>query len=305
MFRFAVRRLAEVVVVTLGAVTLVFFVLRTVGDPARLLLAPEASAQDLQRLRTLLGLNEPLAWQYVHFLRDLVTGHLGNSFRSYQPVVSLVLERVPATALLAAATLAIAVPVGLALGVVGGVRPNSVIDQIASVLAVAGRSMPSFWLGIVLIIVFAVHWNWLPPSGYGDVKSVVLPSVTLAMILIASISRLTRAHMIEALATDYVRTARAKGASECRVIVRHGLRNVLIPVVTLMGLQIGRLLGGAIIVETVFAWPGVGNLLVNAILNLDFPVVQATALLVTLAVVLANLGVDMVYALLDPRVRFE
>jgi len=214
MVRFVTRRVAEVVLVTLGAATLVFVVLRVVGDPARLLLAPEASAQDLVRLRALLGLDQPLVVQYVHFVGGILTGNLGTSFRNYQPVLPLLLERLPATAILAAVTLAIALPVGLGLGVIGGMWPGSWIDQITSVVAVAGRSLPSFWLGIVLIIVFAVRWNWLPPSGYGDVKSVVLPAVTLSMVLIASLFRLTRAHMVEVLGTDYVRTARAKGATE-------------------------------------------------------------------------------------------
>lgn len=305
MQRYVVRRTFELMLVALGVVTVVFFVLRAVGDPARLLVAPEGTREDLERLRQMLGLNRPLLVQYLDYVRGILTGDLGMSFRYGQPVLRLLLERIPATLLLSAVTLLIALPIGLGLGMLGGLKPNSFLDQFTTAVAVAGRSMPSFWLGLVLIIIFAVYLNLLPPSGYGDWKAVILPAVTLATWLIAGISRLTRAHMIEVLLTDYVRTARAKGASELRVVIGHGLRNVLIPVVTLMGLQIGRLLGGAIVVESVFAWPGIGRLLVEAIFEFDFPVVQATAMFVALAVVGANLVVDLTYALLDPRIRLS
>lgn len=303
MPRFVLRRTLELILVALGVVTVVFFVLRAVGDPARLLVAPEGTREDLERLRQILGLHRPLFIQYLDYVRGILTGNLGTSFRYGQPVLGLLLERIPATLFLSGVTLLIAIPLGLGLGMLGGLRPNSFLDQSVTAVAVAGRSMPSFWLGLVLIIVFAVSLNLLPPSGYGELKSVILPAVTLATWLIAGISRLTRAHMIEVLHTDYVRTARAKGASEARVVIGHGLRNVMIPVVTLMGLQIGRLLGGAIVVETVFAWPGVGRLLVEALFEFDFPVVQATAMFIALVVVVANLAVDMTYALLDPRIR--
>jgi peptide/nickel transport system permease protein len=303
--RFILRRVLELIVVALAVITVVFFVLRAVGDPARLLVAPEGTREDLKRVRQILGLHRPLVVQYLDYLGGVFTGNLGTSFRYGRPVWPLLLERLPATLLLSGATLLIAVPLGLGLGVLAGLRPNSFLDQVATAIAVAGRSMPSFWLGLVLIIFFAVYLNVLPPSGYGNLNSVILPAVTLAAWLVAGISRLTRAHMIEVLHADYVRTARAKGLSETRVVLRHGLRNVMIPVVTLMGLQVGRLLGGAIVVETVFAWPGVGRLLVEALFEFDFPVVQAAAMFIALTVVTANLVVDMTYAFLDPRIRAQ
>jgi peptide/nickel transport system permease protein len=305
MSRFLLRRSLEVILVALGAATVVFFVLRAVGDPARLLLAPEGTNDDLERLRAVLGLNRPLLIQYLDFLKGIATGNLGVSFRRSLPAVGLLMERLPATGVLAGATLLLAIPLGIGMGVLAGLRPNSTLDQGVSLLAISGRSMPSFWLGLILIIVFAVKLRLLPPSGYGDIQSVILPAVTLATWLIAGIARLTRAHMLEVLHTDYIRTARAKGLPDHRVVLHHGLRNVLIPVVTLLGLQVGRLLGGAVIVETVFAWPGVGRLLVESIFELDFPVVQATALFVTFVVVFTNLVVDVLYAVLDPRVRID
>jgi peptide/nickel transport system permease protein len=279
------------------------------------MLGSQATQEDLDRLRESLGLNEPLPVQYAHWMAHVVRGDLGRSIWMKRPVLPEVLGRLGATLLLTGTALLLSTVGGLALGVSSAAWPRSLLDRLSAVASLFGASMPSFWLGIVLMVVFALWLGWLPASGMfapyggggvGDLLShLILPAVTLAAASITIIARLTRSTMLEALGQDYVRTARAKGVAEGGVLLRHGLKNALIPIVTVVGVQAGYLLGGAVLTETVFAWPGVGTLMVQGILARDFPLVQGCVLVVALAFAVINLGVDLLYAWLDPRIRYE
>ena len=303
MGRFLVRRLLRTVVVVWGVVTVVFVVLRLSGDPISLLLPPEATREGVERVREKRGLNDPLPAQYLVYLRDAVRGDFGTSIRFRQDALAVVWYRVPTTIEIALAAFAVAAVVGLPIGVLSALRPNSLLDNLAVLLALVGQAVPTFFLGIVLILVFAVRFRWFPTSGLDSPSGLVLPAVTLGAFAMASITRLTRAAMLEVLSQDFVRTARAKGLREAVVVNRHALRNALVPVVTIMGLQFGALLGGSVVTETVFALPGMGRLIVQSIGNRDYPVVQAGVFLIAIAFVGVNLVVDLLYALLDPRIR--
>jgi len=314
--RYLVRRLLLLVPVLLGVSIIIFMVLHLApGDPAEIMLGSQATQEDLARLRADLGLTEPLYAQYVRWLGQVARGDLGRSIWMKRPVLSEVLGRFKATLLLTGAALALSTVGGLALGIASATRPNSLLDRLSAVASLFGASMPVFWLGIVLMVVFALWLGWLPASGMfspyggGDLRDLlahlVLPAVTLAAASVTIIARLTRSTMLETLAQDYIRTARAKGVVERAVVLRHGLKNALIPIVTVVGVQAGYLLGGAVLTETVFAWPGVGTLMVQGILARDFPLVQGCVLVVALSFVLINLAVDLLYAWLDPRIRYE
>jgi peptide/nickel transport system permease protein len=289
----------------LWLVTVVVFGLLhlTPGDPASLMLGEQATPEQIRDLRHALGLNEPLITQYARFLGQAVRGDFGTSIRAQRPALDVVLERLPATLLLAAGAFTFAVSLGMPIGVLSAVKRLSLWDHGSMALALMGQSMPVFWLGLMLIIVFSVHLRWLPVSGAGGPQHLVLPAVTLGTFLIGLIIRLTRSSMLDVLGQDYVRTARAKGLAERAVIVRHALRNALIPVVTLLGLQLGILLGGAVITETVFAWPGLGMVTVTAINQRDYPVVQCAVFISAVLVVSINWAVDVLYHFLDPRIR--
>jgi peptide/nickel transport system permease protein len=289
----------------LWLVTVVVFGLLhlTPGDPASLMLGEQATPEQIRDLRHALGLNEPLITQYARFLGQAVRGDFGTSIRAQRPALDVVLERLPATLLLAAGAFTFAVSLGMPIGVLSAVKRLSLWDHGSMALALMGQSMPVFWLGLMLIIVFSVHLRWLPVSGAGGPQHLVLPAVTLGTFLIGLIIRLTRSRMLDVLGQDYVRTARAKGLPERAVIVRHALRNALIPVVTLLGLQLGILLGGAVITETVFAWPGLGMVTVTAINQRDYPVVQCAVFISAVLVVSINWAVDVLYHFLDPRIR--
>jgi len=289
----------------LWLVTVVVFGLLhlTPGDPASLMLGEQATPEQIRDLRHALGLDEPLITQYARFLNHAVRGDFGTSIRAQRPALEVVLERLPATLLLAAGAFTFALSVGLPIGVISAVKRLSLWDHGSMALALMGQSMPVFWLGLMLIVVFSVHLRWLPVSGAGGPEHLVLPAVTLGTFLIGLIIRLTRSSMLDVLGQDYVRTARAKGLAERAVIVRHALRNALIPVVTLLGLQLGILLGGAVITETVFAWPGVGMVTVTAINQRDYPVVQCAVFISAVLVVSINWAVDVLYHVLDPRIR--
>lgn len=301
------RRRALLSVITLLGVSLgVFMMIHAVpGDPILVMLSEFASPADVDALRGQLGLDRPLYVQYWRYVSSAAQGDLGRSVRSNRPVLSEIAWRFPNTVRLAVASLVLAIVIGGAIGVVSAVRRNTLFDHGAVITVLAGLSMPSFWLGLMLMILFAVRLEWLPVAGYEGWRHLILPTVTLATAPAAVLARLTRSSMLEVLNEDYVRTARAKGIRERQVIVRHALKNSLIPVVTVIGLQFGHLLGGAVITETVFAWPGIGRLVVDAILARDFPVVQGAVLVIALGFVLVNLIVDMLYAYLDPRIRFE
>jgi peptide/nickel transport system permease protein len=305
MARYAALRLMQSIVVLLGTSVLVFALLRIVpGDPVELLSSPQTPAYLMARQREALGLNRPLIVQYIIFLGQAVRGNLGTSFRFNEPATRLVLAAFPKTLELAGVAMGLAVLIGGPLGVLAGARPGSPGDRAAMVIALIGQSIPNFWLGIVLIIVFAVRLHWLPTSGSGSFKQLILPSVTLASYNIALVARLTRSGMLDVLRQDYIRTARAKGLREGSVLSRHALRNTLVPVVTVIGLQFGTLLGGAVIVETVFAWPGIGTLVINAISWRDYPIVQAVVLCTAVAFVTINFALDLMYMWLDPRIRY-
>ncbi|MFC7400625.1 ABC transporter permease [Chelatococcus sp. GCM10030263] len=296
-------RLGEGLIAIWGVVTIVFVVSRLLGDPAVLLLPIGASQAQLQELRVQLGLDQPLAVQYLTFLADLLHGDFGQSFQFSRPALEVVLERLPATALLAVTALVIGIAVGGIAGALAAIYRGSILEAAVMCIALLGQATPSFWLAIMLILVFAVDLGWLPTGGYGTWQHLVLPAVTLACFTTASIARLLRSSMLDVLREDYIRTAQAKGLMPRSIYIRHVIRNSLIPVVTMVGILAGELLGGAAVTETVFGWPGVGRVIVQAIETKDFPVVQAGVAIVATIFVAVNLLVDGLYAVLDPRIR--
>ncbi|WP_327640921.1 ABC transporter permease [Kribbella sp. NBC_00482] len=304
MGAYVVRRLFFSLFVLWGAVTIIFVVLRLVpGDPAYIMLGPDADQAQVAALRAQLGLDQSLIQQYATYLANVVHLDFGESFRLNADSMSLVLQRVPATIQLATTALLLSLLIGLPLGVIAALRAHSWVDRAISVFSLMGQSTPSFWLGIVLILVFARGLKVLPSAGSGSWAHLVLPTITLALPFLAILVRLTRSGLLEVVHEGYVQTARAKGLSEGIVVLVHAMRNALIPIVTVVGLQFGALLGGTVIVETVFAWPGVGRLLIDSIGRRDYGVVQAAILLVATIFVLINLLVDLLYGFLDPRVR--
>lgn len=302
---YLVRRVALAALVVLGVSAVVFGALRLSGDPAALLLPPNAGRDDYAQLRRRLGLDQPLPVQYLRFLVRLAHGDLGVSFQTREPALRLALHRLPATGELALATLALIVVAAIPLGIVSAAARNTAFDQTVSVLTLAGQAMPNYWVAIMLILLIAVDLRWLPTSGMGGLRHLILPVIALAAQPASRSIRLVRAEMSDVLHQDYIRTATAKGLPAWYVLLRHGLQNAAIPLVTLLGLDVGFLLGGAIVTETVFAWPGVGSLLINAVGQRDFPVIQAAVVLIAGMVVLVNLLVDVSYVALDPRIRFE
>jgi ABC-type dipeptide/oligopeptide/nickel transport system permease component len=299
------RRLWQSLLVLLGVSVVVFFILHLTGDPAALLLPPDATAEDIAKFRQAMGFDDPVVVQYVRFLKGAVRGDFGESLRHGEPAMGLVLERLPATFELAGAGLLIAFALAIPAGIVSAVRRNTSVDYISTVVALLGQAMPTFWLGIMLILVFSVRLNWLPSSGRGGLEHLILPAITLGLFTTARITRLTRSGMLEVLGQDYIRTARAKGVSERPVVWKHALKNASIPLVTIVGIELGTALGGSVITETIFAWPGVGRLSVQAIFNRDYPVVQAAVFLLASTFVIVNFTVDVIYTYLDPRIRFR
>jgi peptide/nickel transport system permease protein len=305
MRTFLVRRLLQSLVVLLGVSFVVFFILFLTGDPAAVLLPPEASAEDIRLFRERMGFDDPFFVQYGRFLAGALRGSFGESIRHGEPAFDLVVERMPATFELAGAALLIALCLAIPAGIVSAVRRNTVLDYVATVVALLGQSMPTFWLGIMLILFFSVQLQWLPSSGRGELRHLVLPAITLGLFTTARITRLTRSGMLEVLNQDYIRTARAKGVANPPVVWKHALKNAAIPIVTIVGIELGTLLGGSVITETIFAWPGVGRLSVQAIYNRDYPVVQAAVFLLASTFVVVNLVVDLLYTYLDPRIRLQ
>jgi peptide/nickel transport system permease protein len=306
MSRFLLRRLLLTVPVLFGVATLVFALIHLVpGDPAQAMLGEGASAQDLVELRERLGLNRPLLVQYTTFLSGLVRGDLGLSLSRNQPVTTLILERIPATAELAFAAMAVAIALAIPLGIAAAVWRATAVDQAAMTLALLGISVPNFWLGPLLAILFSVELGWLPVSGRGTWQHLVLPATTLGAALAAILARMTRASLLDELRELYVLAAAARGASRLRVVLRHAFRNSLIPIVTIIGLQFGAVLTGTVITETIFAWPGIGRLLIQSIGFRDYPLVQGCILLIAVTYVVMNLLTDVAYGWLDPRIRLE
>jgi len=304
MLTFITHRLAGALLVVFGVVSIVFLLIHLIpGDPVEIMLGEAASVADREALRAALGLDQPLARQFMTYLEGLLRLDLGNSYHSHRPVFELVLERLPATLVLAGMALLITLVMAVPLGIVAAVRRDSLWDSGAMGFSMLGVSVPNFWLGPLLILVFSLWLGWFPVSGRESFGSVVLPAITLGTGLAAVLSRMVRSSMLEVLGEDYMRTARAKGLAPSRIILHHGLRNALLPVITLLGLQLGALLAGAVITETVFSWPGVGLLTIEAIQSRDYPVVQACVLLISISYVLINLLTDIAYAWVDPRIR--
>lgn len=300
------KRLLDIFPVVFGVLLLTFLLVHLVpGDPVEVMLGESATSADRSVLRAELGLDQPLPLQFVDYLGKLAQGDFGVSIHSHAPIAGLLAERIPATARLALLSLAIALAIGLPLGIVAALKHRCWPDRAATLSALTLSAMPHFWLGPLLMLVFALWLGWLPVSGMENGGSIILPALTLASGLAAILTRMTRASMLEVLHEDFVRTARAKGLPERTVILRHALKAALLPVVTVVGLQLGSLLAGAVITETVFGWEGVGRLLVESIEKRDYPVTQACVLVIALTYVLVNLLTDLVYARLDPRVRFS
>ncbi len=300
---YILHRLFQALFVCLGISLITFFLLHVVGDPVLLLLPQAASDADVALLKDQLGLDRPLAAQYLSFLTDALRGDFGRSLFTQDSAFALILERLPATLELTLAGMLVGLGIAIPLGVISAVKRGALTDRLCTVGAVAGQAMPIFWLGIMLILVFAVKFRVLPASGRGTVWHLILPAVTLGAYLAPLTMRLTRSGMLDVLTQDYIRTARAKGVRERVVLFKHALRNAAIPIVTILGVQFGRLLGGAVVTETVFAWPGVASLAVKAIRTYDYPVVQGAVVFLALVVVLANLLADVAVTFLDPRIR--
>jgi len=306
MLHFLLRRLLLTIPVLLGVATLVFSLIHLVpGDPVQTMLGESAAPQEIARVRTQLGLDRPLYVQYWLYLKGVAKGDLGVSLRTNEPVAAAIADRMPATIELAIAAMSLAIVVAIPLGIVAAVGAGTVVDYAATTLALAGISIPNFWLGPLLAIVFAITLGWLPVSGSGTPAHFILPAITLGAPLGAVLARMTRASVIEELRELYVLAARARGVSRARAVLHHAFRNSLIPIVTVLGLQMGAVLTGAVITETIFAWPGVGRLLIQSINFRDYPLVQGCILLIAVTYVAMNLLTDLVYGLLDPRIRYE
>ncbi|CAM3415271.1 ABC transporter permease [Rouxiella silvae] len=303
MLRYILQRMAQSVLVMLGVSLLIFYSLHLTGDPAAVMMPPGSSQQEIDNFRHSMGFDRSLTWQYWHYLNNVLHGNLGDSLRYSQPVTELIAQRVPATLLLAITALGWSTLVGLLLGIISALYQNSIWDLLSRLLAFSGQAVPVFWLGLLLIILFSLNLRWLPSSGYGTASQLVMPAVSLGAYYMSAIARLIRSSLIDVLQQDYIRTARAKGLSRWRIVVRHGLRNALIPVITVQGMYFASLLGGALVTEIIFAWPGIGRLAVQAIQNRDFPLVQAIVLLAALVFVGINLVIDLLYVVLNPRIR--
>lgn len=310
MGRYLLRRLLQMIPVLFGVSLVVFFIIRLKGDPVLMLVPDYYTEEQIQEVRRAYGLDKPVLVQYIEFVGRAVQGDFGRSFQNRQPAWDLVMAALPRTAQLTLAALVIGVVVAVPLGIIAAIRRNSPIDLLVTFLAMVGRTLPSFWLGLMLILLFAVQLRWLPVSGTGDltgespIRYLILPALTLATGLIATLTPLIRSSMLEVIREDYITTARAKGAHERTVIFRHALRNALVPVVTMIGLNVAWLLGGAVIVEQVFAWPGMGRLMILAIFARDNAIVQAGLFVTSLIVMFSTLLVDVLYTWLDPRIRY-
>ncbi|HXH83179.1 MAG TPA: ABC transporter permease [Candidatus Tectomicrobia bacterium] len=305
MRRYLAARLAQCAVVVLLSLSAVFVMTRLGGDPVLLFLPMDIQAKDVDEIRERLGFNDPLLVQYGRYMAGALRGDFGDSLRYRRDALDLVLERLPATLLLAGTAILLTLVVAVPLGVLTAVRRDTVADHLGTMLTVLGQAVPGFWLGLMLIWVFAVQLGWLPTGGYGTLAHLVMPSVVLAAFFSARVARLTRSAVLDTLSEEYVKTARAKGLAEASVIGKHTLRNSAIPIVTLAGLEAGQLLGGAVVTETIFAWPGIGRLLVQSIGFRDYPLVQGCILLIAVTYVAVNLLTDLAYGLLDPRIRYE
>lgn len=291
--------------ILLGLIIVVFFVTHLLGDPARLMLRPEATEEQVQALRESLGLDDPLHVQFGRYMSNILQGDFGDSLWQRVPALPIVIDRIPATLYLAGVTLLIAFPIALLLGILSAVRPRSIADRIVTVISLSGVSTADFWLGLMLILLFAVQLGWLPTSGYGGPQYVILPAIALAVRPIGRLSQVVRSAMLDEMSKGYITTARAKGLRQRTVILSHTLKNAAIPVITLAGDEASVMLNGAVVIETLFGWPGVGILLIQAIERRDLPLIEASVIAIALMIVTVNLLIDLAYTFLDPRVRFS
>jgi len=306
MYKYVLRRIVMMIPVIIGVTFFVFFVMKLApGDPARMIAGSDASEQDIQQLRQELGLNRPILVQYADYMIKLVQGNMGKSYANGKLVSSEIAARFPATGELALCAMILAIIVAIPIGILSATKQYSVADNVGMVVALLGVSMPNFWLGLLLIIIFSLQLGILPSGGNDGLKSLILPSLTLAVGQVANLTRTTRSSMLEVIRQDYIRTVRAKGVNEKKVIRRHALRNALIPVVTVIGLQLGTLLGGAVITETVFAWPGIGRLMIDSIKKKDEPMVLGCLIIFAVCFSVVNLLVDILYAYIDPRIKSQ
>jgi peptide/nickel transport system permease protein/oligopeptide transport system permease protein len=306
LLSYFIKRLFATIPVLIGISLLLFFMLRMLpGDPAQVLAGQMATPEEIENIRQQLGLDRPIYEQYAAYLKRLAQFDLGRSARTQNPVTQEIWARLPNTLLLAVVAITLACVFGIPAGIISAVRPYSWIDYLVTTSALFGMSMPVFWLGLMLVVVFSVILKWLPAGGTGSWQHVILPSVTLAAFVVAFIARMTRSTMMETLAQDFTTTARSKGLKERVVVIKHAFKNAMIPIITVVGLQFGLLLGGAVLTETVFAWPGLGRLIVDSILARDYPVIQGSILIFGLLYIMVNLVVDLVYAMVDPRIRYD
>jgi len=307
MYKYVLRRFLMMIPVLLGVSLIIFTLLYfTPGNPAELLLPEEASEEDIMKKEVELGLDDPFFVRYINYLTGIVfKGDFGISYTTKRPVLDEILVRFPTTALLAIASMLVAVPIGIIAGIISATRQYSALDYIATSLSFVGVSMPNFWQGLILILLFSVTFGWLPSSGFGSFKYWILPAVTIGTSSAANIMRMTRSSMLEVIRQDYIRTARAKGQSERLVKYNHALKNALIPIITVVGISFGNLLGGAVLTETVFSIPGLGKLMVDALNVRNYPLVQGSVLFLALTFSFVNLGVDILYAYVDPRIKYQ
>jgi ABC-type dipeptide/oligopeptide/nickel transport system permease component len=301
---FLARRLAQGVLVVVGVMVIVFVLLHLTGNPAAILLPDQATAAQVAAVTHNLGLDQPLGVQFVKYMQHALRGDFGESLYYRQPAMSLVLSHLPNSAILAAVAMGIAAALALPMGILAALYRGRFVDRMVMTISLVGYAVPTFWLAIMLILVFSVTLGWLPPSGFDSPKSLILPGLTLGLYEMALLSRLLRRGLVDAYGRDYIRTARAKGMGESSILATHAMKNALIPVITVFGLQLGALIGGAVITETIFAYPGVGYLVVQAIYQRDFPIVEAFVVVSATIIVLVNIGVDLLYGVLDPRVRY-
>jgi len=303
--QYIIRRLIGALVTLIGLSLIIFFLMRLLpGDPARIIAGLNATDEEVRRIRTQLMLDRPVTEQYVSFFGRLIKGDLGTSARSRRPVLQEITDRLPSTVRLAVISMTFAAAMGILSGILAAYFRNSLLDYVITVGTVIGVSMPVYWLGLMMIVLFAVRLRWLPAAGSDSVKSYIMPSLTLSFFSLALVARMTRSSMLEVLEEDYIRTARAKGLTEQAMLRVHALKNAMIPVVTVLGLQFGALLGGAVLTETVFGWPGIGQLLVNAIFARDYPVVQGVVLIFSFLFITVNLAIDLLYGYFDPRIHY-
>lgn len=306
MYRYIIKRLLMLIPVILGVVFIIFFIMDIApGDPVYMVAGEQATEQDLQELRVELGLDGNLATRYVRYVGKMLKGDLGKSYISKKDVMKTYMERLPNTLRLASLTMVVAIAISIPLGIIAAVNQNKPKDTISMILALLGLSMPNFWLGLLLIMLFSLKLGWLPSGGSEGFKSIILPAVTVGTGLAALMTRTTRSSMLDVIRQDYLRTARSKGVSEKKVIKKHALKNALIPIITVFGIQFSNVLGGSVLAETVFSWPGVGRLIVDAINQRDIPTVTGAIVMTTILVSIVNLLVDIIYAFVDPRIKAQ